>query len=258
MFRPPNAADRVPFSHRIRPGGRIGGQRNQPQPAVGVILFGIAAWGTRSFAAAGRMATIVAKSERLAMRHIDRLLALVVCAFITGTPAVAETRGVAGAPYVPTPTAILDRMLTLAKVGPGDYLIDLGSGDGRLVIAAVAKYKARGGKGVEIDRELVKQATANAEKAGVAGRVAFVAGDLFDADIGQATVVTLYLLPSMMGDVEAKLRKELKPGTRVVSHDYPLPSWTPMEVVTYDTADKVPITGTTRTVLLLYRVPDTR
>ncbi len=85
-------------------------------------------------------------------------------------------------------------MLTLANVGPNDYLIDLGSGDGRLVIAAVAKFNARGGMGIEIDPSLVKQATDLAEKAGVAGRVTFVAGDLFVADIEQATVVTLYLL----------------------------------------------------------------
>ena len=192
------------------------------------------------------------------MRYVNYLLALVVWAFVTTMPAAAQTPGIAGAPYIPTPTSIVDRMLTLAKVGPNDYLIDLGSGDGRLVIAAVANYKARGGMGVEIDRSLVKHATDQAEKAGVADRVKFVAGDLFVADIEQATVVTLYLLPSMMGDVEAKLRKELKPGTRVVSHDYPLPSWKPVDVVTFDTPEKVAISGTTRTVLLLYRVPDTR
>ena len=183
----------------------------------------------------------------------DCFLAFLVCAFGTTLPAVAQVP--AGAPYVPTPAAIAERMLTLAKVNSGDYLIDLGSGDGRLVIAAVAKYKARGGMGIEIDRGLVKHATEQAEKAGVAGRVRFVAGDLFLANIEQATVVTLYLLPSMLGDVEAKLRKELRPGTRVVSHDYPLPSWTPAEVVTFDAPEKLPISGTTRTVLWLYRVP---
>jgi hypothetical protein len=192
------------------------------------------------------------------MRYISSCLALMVCAFVTAMPSFAQKSGTAGAPYVPTPTAIVDRMLTLAKVGPTDYLIDLGSGDGRLVITAVAKYKARGGMGVEIDRELVKHATDNAQQAGVAGQVKFVAGDLFVADIEQATVVTLYLLPSMMEDVEAKLRKELKPGTRVVSHDYPLPSWKPVEVVKFDTEEKIPISGTTRTVLLLYRVPAAR
>ena len=146
------------------------------------------------------------------MRHINSVLALIVCAFVTAMPAVAQTSGVAGAPYVPTPTAIVDRMLTLAKVGPSDYLIDLGSGDGRLVITAVAKYKARGGMGVEIDRDLVKLATDHAEKAGVAGQATFVAGDLFLADIRRSTVVTLYLLPSMMADVEAKAPQGVETG----------------------------------------------
>jgi len=160
-----------------------------------------------------------------------------------------------GAPYVPTPTAIVDRMLTLARVGPGDYVVDLGSGDGRLVTTAVAKYKARGGMGVELDGKLVKEANENAARAGVADRVKFVEGDLFKADVRDATVVTLYLLPGMLGDVEDKLAKELKPGTRVISHDYPLPSWKHVDIVAFDTAEKVPISGTTRTVLLLYRVP---
>jgi hypothetical protein len=194
----------------------------------------------------------VPKKERC-MRHLACCLA--ACAFAAAS-VHAQTAGVAGAPYVPTPTSIADRMLTLASVGPNDYVIDLGSGDGRLVITAASKYKARGGMGVEIDRALVKLATDNASKAGVADRVKFVEGDLFRADVGQATVVTLYLLPSMMGDVEAKLRKELKPGTRVVSHDYPLPSWKPVDVVTFETSEKIPISGTARTVLLLYRVPE--
>jgi 16S rRNA G966 N2-methylase RsmD len=190
------------------------------------------------------------------MRSIGWFQWLVAGALFAAMPAGAQPPGVAGAPYVPTPTSIADRLLTLAKVGPSDYVIDLGSGDGRLVITSVAKYNAHGGMGVEIDPTLAKLANENAEKAGVGDRVKFVAGDLFNADIEQATVVTLYLLPSMLGDVEKKLRKELKPGTRVVSHDYPLPSWTPVEVVTFDTPEKVAISGTTLTVLLLYRVPE--
>jgi len=188
------------------------------------------------------------------VRTLRSIAAFAVCALLAQWPAAAEP--VAGAPYVPTPTAIVERMLTLAKVGPEDYLIDLGSGDGRLVITAVAKYKARGGMGIDLDPELVKLATGNAQKSGVAGQVSFVAGDLFAADVEKATVVTLYLVPSMMSDVEAKLRKELKPGTRVVSHDYPLPTWKPVEVDKFDSQEKVPISGTTRTVLLLYRVPE--
>lgn len=162
----------------------------------------------------------------------------------------------AGAPYVPTPTAIVDRMLTLASVGPGDYVIDLGSGDGRLVTTAVAKYKARGGMGIDIDPKLVALANENAAKAGVGDRVKFSEGDLFKADVSEATVVTLYLLPGMLKDVEAKLARELEPGTRVVSHDYPFPTWKTVDVVTFESDEKVPISGTTRTVLLLYRVPE--
>src|SRR5215207_8557317 len=140
------------------------------------------------------------------MGRIDIFAMLLACTFATVTS--AQTPSVAGAPYVPTPSDIVDRMLTLAKVGPKDYVIDLGSGDGRLVITAVAKYKARAGMGIDIE------------------------GTLFGMKVEEATVVTLYLLPSMMGQVEEKLRKELKPGTRVVSHDYALPSWKPVEVVT--------------------------
>ena len=195
---------------------------------------------------------LASSAQRDPRRFVAAILFL---AWVTTLPAAAQVAAKAEAPYVPTPVAIVDRMLTLAKVGPGDYVVDLGSGDGRLVTTAVSKYKARGGMGVEIDGKLVKEANANAAKTGVGDRVKFVEGDLFKANVGDATVVTLYLLPSMMGDVEAKLAKELKPGTRVVSHDYPLPSWKHVDVVAFDTDEKVPISGTTRTVLLLYRVP---
>lgn len=189
------------------------------------------------------------------MRLIDGFLAVVFSAFAIAMPAVAQTTPAFAGPYVPTPHAIADRMLTLASVGPNDYLIDLGSGDGRLVIASVAKYKARGAAGIEIDADLVKQSIDRATQAGVADRVTFTAGDLFAADIGKATVVTLYLLPSIMEKVQEKLRKELKPGTRVLSHDYPLPPWEPVEVITFDSEEKVAISGTSRTIVYLYRVP---
>lgn len=188
------------------------------------------------------------------------LLALLLAACVALADASAQVAAPpkAEAPYVPTPTSIVDRMLTLAAVGPGDYVIDLGSGDGRLVTTAVTKYRARGGMGFEIDGALVKLANDNAAKAGVADRVKFVERDLFVADVGDATVVTLYLMPGMLGRVEDKLAKELKPGTRVISHDYPLPSWTPVDIVKFETDEKVPISGTTRTQLLLYRVPAKR
>ena len=190
------------------------------------------------------------------MRPFTSFLAAAVSAIAMAGPAAAQITSPDGGPYVPTPHAIAERMLTLAGVGPGDYLIDLGSGDGRLVIAAVARYNARGAAGIEIDADLVKQSIDEARKAGVADRVKFTAGDLMVADIGHATVVTLYLLPGMMGKVEEKLRSELKPGTRVVSHDYSLPSWNPVDRITFDAEEKVAISGTTRTILWLYRVPE--
>lgn len=191
-------------------------------------------------------------ARRMAAALLVAAVALANASAQVTPPAKAE------APYVPTPSSIVDRMLTLAGVGPGDYVIDLGSGDGRLVTTAVSGYRARGGMGFEIDGALVKLANENAAKAGVADRAKFVERDLFVANVGDATVVTLYLMPGMLGRVEDKLAKELKPGTRVVSHDYPLPSWKPIETVTFETDEKIPISGTRRTVLLLYRVPASR
>jgi SAM-dependent methyltransferase len=159
------------------------------------------------------------------------------------------------APFVPTPTSIVDDMLTLASVGRDDFVVDLGSGDGRLVITAVTKYHARGGFGVDIDPALVKLANENAVKAGVADRVRFYERDLFTADLKDATVVTVYLLPAAMAKVEKKLRAELKPGARVVTHDYPFPTWTPKRHIELESPEKVKVTGQTYTLLWLYNVP---
>jgi ubiquinone/menaquinone biosynthesis C-methylase UbiE len=185
------------------------------------------------------------------------LLAFAACVLVAAG-AAAQTRGVAGAPYIATPQPIVERMLALAKVGPKDHVIDLGSGDGRLVITAVSKFNARTATGVEIDPRLVALANANAVTAGVADRARFIDRDLFEVDTADATVVTLYLVVTMMRDVADKLRKELKPGTRVVSHDYPLPGWRPVSVVVLDTPEKRSLSGDTRTELFLYRVPRPR
>ncbi len=127
-------------------------------------------------------------------------------------------------PYVPTPQRVVDRMLELAEVTADDVVYDLGSGDGRIVIRAATEYGARG-VGIEIDSALVRKARRNAEEAGVADRVAFRQGDLFEADISEATVVTLYLLPSVNLKLRPKLFEELAPGTRVVSHDFDMDEW---------------------------------
>lgn len=165
----------------------------------------------------------------------------------------ARAQGSAG-PYVPTPTAIVAELLKLADVRPGELLVDLGSGDGRIVITAAAQYGASG-LGIDIQPSLVDMAVENARKAGVADRVKFIAGDLFLSDLSKADVVTVYLLPSAVPNLVPKLQKDLRPGTRVVSHDYPLLPWVPERVLTFDFEEKVMISGTTRTVLYLYRLP---
>ncbi|HSE00408.1 MAG TPA: class I SAM-dependent methyltransferase [Burkholderiales bacterium] len=128
-------------------------------------------------------------------------------------------------PYVATPQVTVDEMLRLAAVGPEDFIIDLGSGDGRIVVTAAKKFGARG-LGVDIDWRLVNQAEENARQAGVADRARFLEQDLFQADLGQATVITAYLLPFVMLKLRPKLLA-LKPGTRIVSHDFDFGDWPP-------------------------------
>ena len=133
-------------------------------------------------------------------------------------------------PYVPTPQTVVDEMLKLAAVTSGDVVYDLGSGDGRIVITAAKKYGARG-VGVEIDPERVKEANANAVQAGVMDRVKFLQQDLFKTELRDASVVTLYLLPAVNLKLRPKLWSELKPGTRVVSHQFDMGDWKPEKTV---------------------------
>jgi protein-L-isoaspartate O-methyltransferase len=136
--------------------------------------------------------------------------------------------------FVPTPQPVVDAMLELAGVKRTDVVYDLGSGDGRIVITAAKKYGARG-VGIEIDPVLVQKATDNAAAAGVSDRVRFVTADIFAADISRATVVTLYLLQSINERLRPKLVRELKPGTRIVSHVFNMgPEWAPDRTVTID------------------------
>jgi hypothetical protein len=127
--------------------------------------------------------------------------------------------------YVPTPQVVVDKMLEMAKVGPNDYVIDLGSGDGRMVITAAKKYGARG-FGVDLDQVLLKLSNDNARLAGVADRAQFFDRNIFETDLSQATVITSYLLPSMNEKLRPKILA-LKPGTRVVAHDYHMGEWYP-------------------------------
>jgi SAM-dependent methyltransferase len=132
--------------------------------------------------------------------------------------------------YVPTPTAVVNEMLRLADVKPTDLVYDLGSGDGRIVIAA-AKQRGARGIGIDIDPKRIQEANENARKAGVADRVEFRQQDLFQTDFQDATVVTLYLLPELNLRLRPKLLSELRPGTRIVSHAFDMGDWKPDQVV---------------------------
>lgn len=154
-----------------------------------------------------------------------RALLLVGLLALAGHGASQDTGPVYEAPYVPSPVSTVDEMLRLAGLGPADVVYDLGAGDGRVVIAAAAKFGARG-VGVEIDPRLVEQARRNAQRAGVAERVKFLGQDLFATDLREATVVALYLSPNLNEQLRPKLLA-LAPGTRVVSHSSGMGEWRP-------------------------------
>jgi trans-aconitate methyltransferase len=156
-------------------------------------------------------------------------LAAVVGAQSPPTAKPAEVKPL-DVPYVPTKEPIVDRMLQMANVKPGDVLYDLGCGDGRIVIAAAKRFGIRG-VGIDIDPQRIAEAQENARKAGVADRVKFIEGDLFDADIKEATVMTLYLLPDVNLRLRPKLLSDLRPGTRIVSHNYDMGDWKPEQTV---------------------------
>lgn len=140
-------------------------------------------------------------------------------------------------PYVPTPDDVVQAMLKLAGVQKSDVVYDLGCGDGRIVIAAARVYGAHG-VGVDINPDRIRDARINAKQAGVEDLVKFVEGDLFDADIKEASVVTLYLLPSINLKLRPKLWRDLKPGTRVVSHAFDMGDWKPQKT---DEVDSRPV-----------------
>jgi len=150
-----------------------------------------------------------------------------------GLPALLTLIGVAFAqnpseevPFVPTPQTVVDAMLKLAQVRPGDFVMDLGSGDGRIVITAARQYGAEG-LGIEYDQTLIERATKAAAEAGVADRVGFIKQDIFDTDLSQATVLTLYLLPEVNISLRPRILEQLRPGARVVSHDWDMGDWEP-------------------------------
>jgi SAM-dependent methyltransferase len=157
-----------------------------------------------------------------------RLRAL-LCAACLSASAGAATLDVP-TPYIPSTHGNVDEMLRLAGVTPRDVVYDLGSGDGRIVIAAARDYGARG-VGIELDAVLVRESTDNARRAGVAERAEFRQGDVFTADLRPATVVTMYLLTSLVHQLEPRLLAQLAPGTRIVAHDYGFAQWKPDRTV---------------------------
>jgi SAM-dependent methyltransferase len=155
------------------------------------------------------------------------LLGMVLCALPLGIGLGALLSAYADeVPYIPSQANVVDAMLSIAEVGPQDYVVDLGSGDGRIVIAAAKRYGARG-LGIELDRTLVAGSRANAAREGVSDKVTFLHQDIFDADFHDATVVTMYLLPEVNLQLRPRILFELRPGTRIVSHDYDMADWEP-------------------------------
>jgi 2-polyprenyl-3-methyl-5-hydroxy-6-metoxy-1,4-benzoquinol methylase len=141
-------------------------------------------------------------------------------------PAIVAQDRELDVPYVPTSTEVVEAMLKVAKVGENDVLYDLGSGDGRIPITAAKQFGTRG-VGIDIDPDRIKEANENAKTAGVTDKVKFLQQDLFKSDFSKATVVTLYLLPEINLRLRPQLFKQLKPGTRVVSHAFDMGDWKP-------------------------------
>ena len=188
-----------------------------------------------------------ATAHRLRGVHVW-LIALTLLGGCAGAPVTAPARS---APkldvvWVPSAPEVITAMMEAAKVGPGDVVYDLGCGEGEIVIAAAKLYGARG-VGVDLDPERIRNARANAASAGVTDRVTFIEQDLFKMDVSPATVVTLYLLPELNERLRPKLLSELRPGSRIVSHDFGMGDWAPERTIT------VPLAREHR--VLLWRVP---
>jgi 23S rRNA G2445 N2-methylase RlmL len=165
---------------------------------------------------------------------------LVTVVTLAGTAAQAPSL----APFVPTPSDVVERMLTLAGAGPDDVVFDLGCGDGRIVIAAAEKFGARG-VGVDIDEGLIARARANARTAGVDGRVTFRVQDAMTVDVSGASIVTLYLLSASNVKLRPILTRQLAPGAKIVAHNFPMGDWEPDVIDNFTDA-----AGTMRTLYL--------
>jgi hypothetical protein len=196
---------------------------------------------------------VLARSNRLV--HLLRVgLLITVCCVMSVSRAAEQELERTGGPFVPTPQVVVDQMLRMANVGPKDFVVDLGSGDGVIVLTAASQLKASG-YGVDIDPALVKYANAEAKRLGIAERASFLVQDVFKADLTRATVITLYLLPSMMTSLRPKIFLESSPGTRIVSHDYSFDEWQPDDQIVLDVPEKEKVNGVPRATISLWIVP---
>ena len=181
------------------------------------------------------------------MHRLHLALAFVCFAILSPTRAAEET------PYVPTPQIVVDAMLKLGGIRKDDFLIDLGSGDGRIVITAAKQFGARG-FGVDHDPRLVDFANKHARDEGVADRAKFIRQDLFETDLRSASILSMYLLPDVNLELRPRIWEQLKPGTRIVSHDYDLGDWRPDDKITMPVPNK-PVGPLQQSTIFLFIVP---
>lgn len=190
------------------------------------------------------MSNVIARISSVVVMAVVVVLTVAGAATVVRAATVASEPQPSLAPYVPTPQDVVERMLAIAGVGKNDVVVDLGSGDGRLVITAAKQFGARG-IGIDIDPARVADGRANATQAGVESRVEFREQDALQADVSQATVVTLYLLSSSNVKLRPRLLSQLKPGARIVSHQFGMGDWPPDKVETFTDGN-----GTSRTLYL--------
>ena len=184
--------------------------------------------------------------------YLTVIAVIASAAYAPDAPAADFVRS--GGPYVPTPQEVVDKMLEVAAVTAKDFVMDLGSGDGRIVLTAAARYQTRG-RGIEIDPDLVDLSSSEARRRGLEKLAQFRSEDALKTRIDEATVLTLYLLPELMNGLRDRIYKELKPGARVVSHDFRFNDWIPDRSVTMDIEEKYGSAGTWQSTIYLWIVP---
>jgi hypothetical protein len=201
---------------------------------------------------------VIGMTWSLAYLSMFRLLlgCILAASFSISWAAMSLAQELSKLPYVPTPQIVVDEMLKMANVTAKDFVMDLGSGDGRMIITAARSFKASG-LGVDIDTKLVELSNKQAKAEGVDERAKFIEQDMFKADISKATVVTLYVLPDFMEKLRPKLLAELKPGSRIVAHDYYMSEWYPDRQFSLTVPEKIKANGTDKAYLYLWIVPAT-